>query len=43
MDQYFDRMQQLMTREDVTVRIRFMMQDILELREHKVGFEIHKL
>lgn len=37
-DQYFDRLNQIMSRPDLPARIRFMMQDVEELRQHKVEF-----
>ena len=37
MHQYFDRMKSLAYNQDMPSRIRFMLQDVLELREKKVG------
>ena len=36
MDQYFERTQQLLCRGDFPVRIRFMIEDVIELRNTKV-------
>ena len=36
MDQYFERIQQLLTRSDFPARIRFMIEDVVELRNSKV-------
>lgn len=35
MNQYFDRMKQLAGNQELPSRIRFMLQDVLELRDHK--------
>lgn len=37
MHQYFERMKVLMDNPELPSRIRFMLQDVLELREKKVG------
>ena len=36
MDQYFERIQQLLDRSDFPVRIRFMIEDVIDLRNSKV-------
>ena len=36
-DQYFDRMQQILQRGDLPSRIKFMLEDIVELRYNKVS------
>lgn len=36
MDQYFERIQQLLGRSDFPVRIRFMIEDVIDLRNAKV-------
>ena len=38
MDQYFERIQQLLSRSDFPVRIRFMIEDVIDLRNSKVTF-----
>ena len=38
MDQYFERIQQLLSRSDFPVRIRFMIEDVIDLRNSKVAF-----
>ena len=37
MDQYFERIQQLLGRSDFPVRIRFMIEDVIDLRNAKVA------
>ena len=37
MDQYFDRMKSYQANQELPARIRFMLQDVIELRENKVG------
>ena len=36
MDQYFERIQQLLSRSDFPVRIKFMIEDVIDLRNAKV-------
>lgn len=38
MDQYFERIQQLLSRTDFPARIRFMIEDVIDLRNAKVDF-----
>ena len=37
MDQYFDRMQQILQRKDLPSRIKFMLEDVVALRNNKVS------
>ena len=37
MDQYFERIQQLLSRSDFPSRIRFMIEDVIDLRNAKVN------
>ena len=41
MDQYFERIQQLLSRSDFPVRIRFMIEDVIDLRNSKVAFNAY--
>jgi len=43
MDQYFERIQQLLSRSDFPARIRFMIEDVIDLRNAKVDFQVHQL
>ena len=43
MDQYFERIQQLLSRTDFPARIRFMIEDVIDLRNAKVDFQVHQL
>ena len=43
MDQYFERIQQLLSRTDFPARIRFMIEDVIDLRNAKVDFQMHQL
>ena len=43
MDQYFERIQQLLSRSDFPARIRFMIEDVIDLRNAKVDFQGHQL
>ena len=48
MDQYFERIQQLLGRSDFPVRIRFMIEDVIDLRNAKVvlnacNTEVHNI
>ena len=40
MDQYFERIQQLLSRGDFPARIRFMIEDIIDLRNCKVNLKV---
>ena len=40
MDQYFERIQQLLSRGDFPARIRFMIEDIIDLRNAKVNLKV---
>ena len=40
MDQYFERIQQLLSRGDFPARIRFMIEDIIDLRNAKVNLTV---
>lgn len=40
MDQYFERIQQLLSRGDFPARIRFMIEDIIDLRNAKVNLKM---
>lgn len=40
MDQYFERIQQLLSRSDFPVRIRFMIEDVIDLRSAKVALNV---
>lgn len=42
MDQYFERIQQLLGRSDFPVRIRFMIEDVIDLRNAKVNINACK-
>ena len=41
MDQYFERIQQLLGRSDFPVRIRFMIEDVIDLRNAKVVLHVN--
>lgn len=41
MDQYFERIQQLLGRSDFPVRIRFMIEDVIDLRNAKVHVSLN--
>lgn len=43
MDQYFERILQLLSRSDFPARIRFMIEDVIDLRNAKVDFQGHQL
>ena len=40
MDQYFERIQQLLSRGDFPARIRFMIEDIIDLRNAKENLKV---
>lgn len=42
MDQYFERINQFATNSDLPSRIRFMLQDVIELRENDVSMDNKK-
>ena len=41
MDAYFDRIKKYQLNPELPSRIRFMLQDVVELRENNVSFPFH--